>query len=119
VLISVGAALYALLSVEMAPRPPADPTRIAAQIVSGVGFIGAGVILRGPGGVAGITTAATIFVVAAVGIAAGAGLWKIAALTAALVVAALLALSPLERWIRPILPHRPLPDAEDRPDDHP
>ena len=69
-----------------------DPTRIAAQIVTGIGFLGAGAIIRQGLSVRGLTTAATLWVVAAVGLAAGAGYYSAAVTTTALV---LLALWPL------------------------
>src|ERR1044072_724913 len=70
----------------------ADPTRIAAQIVTGIGFLGAGAIIRQGLSVRGLTTAATLWVVAAIGMAAGAGYYSAAGLSTALV---LLALYPL------------------------
>ena len=67
----------------------ADPTRIAAQIVTGIGFLGAGAIIRQGLSVRGLTTAATLWVVAAVGLAAGAGYYSTAVITTALVLIAL------------------------------
>jgi putative Mg2+ transporter-C (MgtC) family protein len=67
----------------------ADPTRIAAQIVTGIGFLGAGAIIRQGFSVRGLTTAATLWVVAAVGLAAGAGYYSAAVITPALVLIAL------------------------------
>jgi putative Mg2+ transporter-C (MgtC) family protein len=67
----------------------ADPTRIAAQIVTGIGFLGAGAIIRQGLSVRGLTTAATLWVVAAVGLAAGAGYYSAAIITTALVLIAL------------------------------
>jgi putative Mg2+ transporter-C (MgtC) family protein len=67
----------------------ADPTRIAAQIVTGIGFLGAGAIIRQGLSVRGLTTAATLWVVAAVGLAAGAGYYSAAAITTAVVLVAL------------------------------
>src|SRR5690554_1125523 len=71
-LICVGAALLTELSLSIglltAERPNADPARIAAQIVSGIGFLGAGTIIQARGSVVGLTTAATLWVVAAIGI---------------------------------------------------
>src|SRR5262245_65811207 len=58
-----GSAMFTVISLELGA--PSDPTRIAAQVITGIGFIGAGSILRARGGVTGLTTAATIFVVAA------------------------------------------------------
>ena len=73
--VAVGAAFFTILSIEVARRTgDASTTRIASNIVQGIGFLGAGVILRDRGGVTGLTTAATIFVVAAMGMGAGAGL---------------------------------------------
>ena len=72
ILICVGATLYTQLSLYLA-GPEGDPGRIAAQIVTGVGFIGAGTILHARGHVSGLTSAATIWFVAAIGIAVGAG----------------------------------------------
>jgi putative Mg2+ transporter-C (MgtC) family protein len=67
----------------------ADPTRIAAQIVTGIGFLGAGAIIRQGFSVRGLTTAATLWVVAAVGLAAGAGYYSAAVITTAVVLVAL------------------------------
>ncbi|HYX88303.1 MAG TPA: MgtC/SapB family protein [Gaiellaceae bacterium] len=67
----------------------ADPTRIAAQIVTGIGFLGAGAIIRQGLSVRGLTTAATLWVVAAVGLAAGAGYYSAAVISTALVLIAL------------------------------
>ncbi len=97
--ICIGATLYTILSFEMAQRYGGDPVRIAAQLIPGIGFIGAGAILRERGGVVGITTAATIFVNASVGMAIGAGLYFTAAATAGLALFVLWAVGRLERWI--------------------
>ena len=65
----------------------ADPARVAAGVVAGIGFLGAGAIMRrGEGVVAGLTTAATIWVVAAIGLAAGSGLYLASAVTTALIL---------------------------------
>ena len=71
-LVSFGAALFTMVSLGLAGSH-SDRSRIAAQIVTGVGFLGAGAILRGPTGVQGLTTAASIWVVAATGMVCGAG----------------------------------------------
>ena len=78
-LISMGAALFTVVSI-FGFSGAVDPSRVAAGVVAGVGFIGAGVIFRGMqgGGVAGLTTAASIWTAAGVGLAAGAGMWLIA-----------------------------------------
>jgi len=73
-LICLGSTVFTLVSLLLGERKPtADPARLAAQIVSGIGFIGAGAILRSHGTVHGLTTAATIWAVAAVGVTLGAG----------------------------------------------
>lgn len=90
VLISAGAALITLVSI-YGFGGIADPARVAAGVVVGVGFLGAGVILHREGGiVAGLTTAATIWVVAGIGLAAGAGLYIIAAVATAIVLGVLI-----------------------------
>ncbi len=101
-LIAVGAALLTDVSVHIGPRfhggsASWDPGRIAAQIVSGVGFLGAGTILRARGGVRGLTTAAGLWVAAAIGLAVGAGFFAEAAVTTAVLLLILVALRPVER----------------------
>lgn len=75
-LISIGAATFSVIST--LSFPGGDPSRIAAGVVTGIGFLGAGAILHRHGGVEGLTTAATIWATAGVGLAAGAGLYLIA-----------------------------------------
>jgi putative Mg2+ transporter-C (MgtC) family protein len=77
-------------------RPYGDVTRIAAQIVSGIGFLGAGAILHGGGAVVGLTTAATIWAVAAIGVAVGAGAYVDALGSTALIMIVLVGLRPVE-----------------------
>ena len=91
-LVCVGAALFTLVGAYAFASPNTDPSRIAAQIVTGIGFLGAGAIIRQGLSVRGLTTAATLWLVAAIGMAAGAGYWD-GALIATL--AALLTLGPL------------------------
>ncbi len=86
--ICFGAALFTVLSRGLAAEP-SDYTRIAAQIIPGIGFIGAGSILHTRGLTSGLTTAATIFVVASVGMAAGGGLYLTACFATALVLGSL------------------------------
>ncbi len=87
-LICLGSALFTVLSIYAFSG--SDPARIAAGIATGIGFIGAGVILhRGGGDVIGLTSAATIWVVAAIGMAAGAGMYWIAPAATVLVSATL------------------------------
>jgi putative Mg2+ transporter-C (MgtC) family protein len=105
-LVSVGAALFTLVSAyawsDFRFSTPEgivfDPTRIAAQIVSGIGFLGAGAIIRQGLSVRGLTTAATLWVVAAIGMASGAGYYAAAVLTTALVLVSL--------WPLRIVAHR-------------
>jgi putative Mg2+ transporter-C (MgtC) family protein len=104
ILICIGAALFTHLSISIAQigftpdgRPYGDTTRIAAQIVSGIGFLGAGAILHAHGAVVGLTTAASIWVVAAVGAAIGAGAYVEGVGTSVLIVLVLVGLRPVER----------------------
>jgi len=104
ILICVGAALFTHLSINIAQigftpdgRPYGDTTRIAAQIVSGIGFLGAGAILHAHGAVVGLTTAATIWVVAAVGAAIGSGAYIEGVGTSVLIILVLVGLRPVER----------------------
>ncbi len=94
--ICFGAALFTVLSRAIAAEP-SDYTRIAAQIIPGIGFIGAGSILHMRGLTTGLTTAATLFVVASVGMAAGGGLYVTAIFATGVVLIVLFALGHLER----------------------
>jgi uncharacterized membrane protein YhiD involved in acid resistance len=96
-LICMGAALVTYVSLELPSRlGVGDPARIAAQIVTGIGFLGAGTIMRSRHAVHGLTSAATIWVVAAVGLAVGAGFERQAALAALLILVALAGLGKVE-----------------------
>lgn len=104
ILICLGAALFTQMSVLIAtigvvPAGAGDPTRIAAQIVSGMGFLGAGTILQARGSVRGLTTAATIWTVAAIGVTAGAGAHWLAIGATLLVILVLVILGRVERLI--------------------
>jgi putative Mg2+ transporter-C (MgtC) family protein len=95
--ICFGAALFTILSDELAVEHIGDHTRIAAQIIPGIGFIGAGSILRNRGDlVTGITTASTLFVVASVGMAVGGGLYLTSIFATALIVLCLFLLGRAE-----------------------
>lgn len=97
--ISLGAALFTIASVEIAKRTgDTSTTRIASNIVQGVGFLGAGVILRERGSVTGLTTAATTFVVAALGMAAGGGLYAVSGAVCLLLLISLVFFIPLENF---------------------
>jgi len=93
--ICFGAAMFTLLSERLA-GVPSDAARIAAQIIPGIGFIGAGSILHTRGLTTGLTTAATLFVVASVGMAAGGGLYLTAIFATGLVLMALFFLGHVE-----------------------
>jgi putative Mg2+ transporter-C (MgtC) family protein len=99
ILIAVGAALFTLMSYELAAEGTGDPGRVAAQIVTGIGFLGAGAIMRTDSGIQGLTTAATVWVNAAVGVAAGGGEYHLAFIATGVTLAALLVLTPVERAI--------------------
>lgn len=93
--VSLGACVFGLVSAHVVGA--SDPTRIAAGVVTGVGFLGAGVILREQGRVAGLTTAATIWSTASVGLAIAFGMYVLGVLTA-LIIFGLLALHHLSVW---------------------
>jgi putative Mg2+ transporter-C (MgtC) family protein len=88
--VAIASALFTIMSVEIA-RATGDPstTRIASNIVQGIGFLGAGVILREGGSVVGLTTAAAIFAIAAMGMAAGAGFYRVSGVAALVILLAL------------------------------
>jgi putative Mg2+ transporter-C (MgtC) family protein len=97
VCVTVAAALFTIVSVEIAQRTgDASTTRIASNIVQGVGFLGAGVIMRERGSVVGLTTAAAIFAEAAIGMTAGGGLYAVSGGAALLVLFALVVLFYVE-----------------------
>lgn len=97
--VCLGAALFTVLSNELAHRfGDASGTRIASNIVQGIGFLGAGAILREAGGLMGLTTAATIFVEAAIGMAVGGGLYVVAGYTTGVILFGLVVLGWLEQW---------------------
>ena len=103
-LVALGAALFTIVSAYGFTGPLVDPTRIAAQIVSGIGFIGAGTILQHRGNIRGLTTAASLWSVAAIGTAAGAGLVAMAVIGTILILVVLAFLDRVEnvatRWLR-------------------
>jgi putative Mg2+ transporter-C (MgtC) family protein len=95
--ICFGAAMFTILSDALAVENIGDHTRIAAQIIPGIGFIGAGSILHNRGLTTGLTTASTLFVVASVGMATGGGLYVTAIFATLVVLLALFALGQLEQ----------------------
>jgi putative Mg2+ transporter-C (MgtC) family protein len=100
ILICVGSALFMSLSTRVAQLLGGDPTRIAAQIISGIGFLGAGAVLHSHGFVLGLTTAATIWVVAGVGMALGSGMYLVAVFATAMSLVTLYFLSFVEDRIQ-------------------
>jgi putative Mg2+ transporter-C (MgtC) family protein len=101
VLICLGAALFTIISSKMAGDKDTAITRIAAQIVTGVGFLGAGAVIQDRGGIHGLTTAATIWLVASIGMACGAGFYYLAIVTTVLAIVVLLGLAQVEKLLRP------------------
>lgn len=101
VLVCIGSALIMIVSLELFLQfhnlVNADPARLAAQVVSGIGFLGAGTIMREGANVRGLTTAASLWVVSGIGLAVGAGLYFSAAIATGLVFLSLVYLTKLER----------------------
>jgi putative Mg2+ transporter-C (MgtC) family protein len=116
-LVSLGAALFTVVSAFGFSGSAVDPTRIAAQIVSGIGFIGAGTILQYRGHIRGLTTAASLWSVAAIGTAAGAGLYVVAVVGTVLILVILAILDRVEAIARRRL--RLPPDGYELPKNEP
>jgi putative Mg2+ transporter-C (MgtC) family protein len=96
-LICMGSAFFTLLSAVLAGDGNPDKGRVASNIVQGIGFLGAGLILHNRSRVSGLTSAASVFVVASIGMACGAGLYAAAAVAALIVIVALEAVGFIER----------------------
>ncbi len=92
IMICLGAAVFTLISERMGLAGKEPIARIAAQIVTGVGFLGAGAVIQDRGGIHGLTTAATIWLVASIGMACGARLYYLACLTTVLALVVLIGL---------------------------
>ncbi len=103
-LICLGAAIFTIISKRMVDVTEGSTTRIAAQIVTGVGFLGAGAVIQDRRGVHGLTTAATIWLVASIGMACGAGFYSLALISTLIVIVVLVGLlklaKPLERYVK-------------------
>jgi putative Mg2+ transporter-C (MgtC) family protein len=101
ILVALGSCLVMLTALDMmealAGRVTIDPTRMAGQVVSGIGFLGAGTILRSSASILGLTTAASLWVAAGIGLAVGSGFVVGAAMTTVLVLVVLVGLSRWER----------------------
>jgi putative Mg2+ transporter-C (MgtC) family protein len=117
-LVSLGAALFTVVSAFGFSGATVDPTRIAAQIVSGIGFIGAGTILQYRGHIRGLTTAASLWSVAAIGTAAGAGLFVVAITGSILILVILSLLDQVEEITRRRfrVPPSPYPSPPEEPE---
>ena len=94
-LVAMGAALFSIVSAAVA-GPHVDPTRIAAQIVTGIGFLGAGLIVFNQSRVQGLTTAAGVWVAAAIGMAIGFKLYQVSVFATVLTILVFLVLWPIE-----------------------
>jgi len=100
ILICLGSSIYMAVGLLLPGQGPgSDPTRIAAQVVTGIGFVGAGCIIQSGPHVRGLTTAATIWVVAAIGIVVGAGFPLLAIMAAVIVLGTLVLLRRVEHWL--------------------
>lgn len=105
ILVTLGAALFTIAGAYGAAAfvdadvVRFDPTRVAAQVVTGIGFLGAGAILRQGINIRGLTTAASIWVSASIGVAVALGYWPAAAFTTAIAIGSLLLLRPVERAV--------------------
>jgi putative Mg2+ transporter-C (MgtC) family protein len=102
ILIGLGSTLMMMISIHVVQAYGAgiaDPSRIAAQVVTGIGFLGAGTILQARGSVVGLTTAATIWAVAGIGLAVGSGMYRLAVMVTAAILLVLWVLGRLERRI--------------------
>ncbi|HHX77774.1 MAG TPA: MgtC/SapB family protein [Firmicutes bacterium] len=105
ILVCLGSALIMIVSaygfLDESFYPLADPSRIASQVVSGIGFLGAGTIMRQGVNIRGLTTAASLWVVAAIGLSVGLGFYKEALVTTVLVLTSLYVLAAVEKLIVP------------------
>lgn len=106
ILVCVGSCLvmlvsiYIYYSVPLSPNQRADPSRIAAQVVTGIGFLGAGTIIRAGATVKGLTTAASIWIVSGIGLAVGCGFYGGALSTAGIVILVLIFLERIEKVMK-------------------
>ena len=107
ILVALGACLFTIVSVYGfesvggAKTSPVDPSRVAAQIVTGIGFLGAGAIIRHGVNIRGLTTAATLWITAAVGMAVGVGMYLATGVAVVLTIVSLWALRPFRRLLHP------------------
>jgi putative Mg2+ transporter-C (MgtC) family protein len=117
ILIAIGSALFTMMSIDLSISSGGDATRIAAQIVTGIGFLGAGAIMRTGSGIRGLTTAAMIWVNAAIGVAVGGGEYHLAVIATGVTLLVLILLNPVERWIDKVTPQSKKAEADNPSDD--
>ena len=115
-LICLGASVFTIISREMATGSEGTVTRIAAQIVTGVGFLGAGAIIQDRRGVHGLTTAATIWLVASIGMACGGQFYKLAIVSSLIAILTLIGLGKLSKPLDKHLKKSKPPNAQDELD---
>ena len=117
ILIAMGSALFTLMSIDLSVSAGGDATRIASQIVTGIGFLGAGAIMRTGAGIRGLTTAAMIWVNAAIGVACGGGEYRLAVIATAVTLIVLLVMTPLEKMLDRHLKNRKGSGDDDDPNE--
>ena len=104
ILVGIGSCLVMLTGIYLmdtfAGRAPFDPTRMAAQVISGIGFLGAGTVIRSRASIRGLTTAAGLWAVGGIGLAVGAGFIRGAVFTGVMVIIVLFGFSRLEHMMR-------------------
>jgi putative Mg2+ transporter-C (MgtC) family protein len=115
ILIATGSALFTLMSIDLSASAGGDATRVASQIVTGIGFIGAGAIMRTHDGIRGLTTAAMIWVNAAIGVAVGGGEYRLAIIATGVTLLVLIVMTPLEAFIDRHSKRRSSNGADDDP----
>jgi putative Mg2+ transporter-C (MgtC) family protein len=113
ILIAMGSALFTLMSIDLSASAGGDATRVASQIVTGIGFLGAGAIMRTGAGIRGLTTAAMIWVNAAIGVACGGGEFRLAIIATGVTLVVLLVMTPLEKALDRHLKNRRGRDEDD------
>ena len=109
ILIAMGSALFTVMSIDVSSGSGGDSTRIASGIVTGIGFLGAGAIMRNGSSIKGLTTAAMIWVNAAIGVAAGGGEYRVAIIATIVALVVLIVLGPAERALAKLRPKKTRP----------
>jgi putative Mg2+ transporter-C (MgtC) family protein len=115
ILIAMGSALFTVMSIDVSTGSGGDSTRIASGIVTGIGFLGAGAIMRKGSSIKGLTTAAMIWVNAAIGVAVGGGEYRVAIIATTVALVVLVVLDPIERAL--VRRHKPRKQADAPTDD--